>query len=454
MQDYHEIEGVGILNNGKLHLINASLPLEGGEGLFELKAEEGRWISITPQDEVISFTDHFHSLDALMNGTLNRDGLNCFNLEGKLLLPGFVDSHLHMDKAFSAKDVPNVSGTLIEACQNYGAVSSIFTKETIKKRIYKSAIRALSYGTTRMRTHLDFNSNKEVYLRTILAALEVKQELRDQIDIQLFPMYPINLSSTDAAKIYEEAFLLGMDGVGGAPHLSATPEIEIDEIFELAARLDKPVDLHTDESDDPAKETVSYIADKTVQYSYQGRVTVGHLCSLSPMEHERAERFIRKMADAKLGAVTLPAPNLYLQGREDRGLIRRGTTRIKELLEAGIPLAAASDNIQDTFHPYGRGDLIQIGLLTAYAAQFGSTAELNTLLRMITEIPAKLLHITDYGIRLGVPADFVIVDAQSNIEMFAEVPVSRWVYKNSRWIYAAAHSEIWDERLPFQKNLQ
>ena len=429
-----------------LHLINAALPLKDTSVLFELKGSMGEWTSIVPQQGRLS-GEGFQTLESLGQDTFRSSGgrEQRIDLEGKVLLPGLVDAHMHLDKAFSLPQVGNVSGTLLEAIQNYKAKSPSFTQEEIKRRIIKSALSALSYGTTRIRTHLDFNlkAGKEVAFRTIHAALEAREMLRGKVDIQLFPMIPftgITELELDAA---EEAIRLGVDGVGGAPHLSETPREDIDGIFRLALKYDLPVDLHTDESDDPEVHTVSYIAEQTIRHGYQGRVTVDHLCALSALSQERADRAIALMAEANLGAVTLPAVNLYLQGRGDRGLVRRGATRIRELLDAGIRLATASDNIQDPFHPFGRGDLLQIALITAYSAHLGSAADQHTLLRMITEHPASVLGLTDYGVEAGRPMDFVIADALTLEQLFTEQPVGRWVHKKDGWVHIAQQNSLW-----------
>jgi cytosine deaminase len=296
-----------------------------------------------------------------------------------------------------------------------------------------------------MRSHLDFNigAGAEVAMRTIEAALEVKEEFKDFLLLQFFPIYPYFPYSDKVLELFEETLRMGVDGIGGAPHLSSTPEENIDLIFKMAARYDKPIDLHSDESDDPQIQTVSIIADQTVKYGFQGRVTVGHLCSLSAIEQVRANVLIRKIADARLNVVTLPAANMYLQGRNDQGLIRRGTTRINELLEAGVSLASASDNIQDPFHPYGRGDMVQIGLLTAYVAHLGSEADMRNLLQMITATPAGILGHLQYEVQVGNPVKFVIIDAQTIDELFTEQPVGRWVYSNAQWIHGSFQTSSW-----------
>jgi cytosine deaminase len=163
------------------------------------------------------------------------------------------------------------------------------------------------------------------------------------------------------------------------------------------------------------------------------------------MSDNEASTLIQTMLSTGLKAVSLPAVNLYLQGRHDSFPVRRGVTRLKELWEAGIPVAIASDNIHDPFHPFGRGDLVQIGLISSYAAHMGSPADLRTLLRMITDVPASILDIEDYGIKPGLPANFVIIDSHSPDELFTMLTERRWVYSHQTWVRLAAQKTSWSE---------
>lgn len=249
-------------------------------------------------------------------------------------------------------------------------------------------------------------------------------------------------------KKIEKMLALGVDGIGGAPHISDMPYECVDEIFNYAKTYQLPIDLHTDESDDPTVDTVLYIAEKTMEYGFEGKVVVDHLCSLAAMDHDKAEAVIKKMKEAKLGAITLPAANLYLQGRDDRGVVRRGITRVRELLEAGVPIATASDNVCDPFHPFGRGDLLQIAQLTGYTAHMGGKSDLYTLLHMITDVPAKLVGLEPNTLSVGSEAEFVLIDATTIEELFAELPQTRAVYKAGEWL---SMTNVTNQLRPLQK---
>lgn len=411
--------------------------------LYTLAVENGIWSEIAVQDGRIRH-DGALPLDDWDGSPEQPERLDA---QGKMLLPGLVDAHMHLDKSFSLPFVGNASGTLKEACRNYAAACATFSKQDIKNRIMRTALQAISFGTTAIRTHLDFHveAGREVAMRTVEAALEAKEALKPYLTLQLFPMVPYRHLSPQSLEAAEEALRMGVDGIGGAPHLSQNPEADIDAIFRLAERFGVPVDLHADESDDPNVRTVVHIAKRAMERGYAGRVTVGHLCSLAAMNDDEAEPILALMADAKLSAVTLPGANLYLQGRGDTYPVRRGVTRVKDIVRAGIPLAVASDNVHDPFHPFGRGDLILIALIAAYAAHMGSPADLRTLLRMISEVPAGILGLPNYGVREGREADFVIFDADSPEMLFTMLPERRWVYRGGKWLKIAARSAGWHD---------
>jgi len=431
----------------RLRLVNASLPLRGEESLYSLVIEDGVWSDVAAQRE--EPTDPtIVSLDE-WDGERPADGsVLTLDIKGKVLLPGLVDAHMHLDKAFSLPVVGNESGTLAEAIRNYSAAAWTFTKEELKSRMMRAALQAVSFGTTAIRTHLDFHVSHgaDAALRTVEAALEVKEALQRYVDIQLFPMCPYHELSGAALELAEEAIRMGATGLGGAPHLSPTPAADIDRIFRLSDQYGCPVDLHTDETDNPQVRTLAHIAKRTLEFGWTGRVTVDHLCSLAAMPDEDAQPLIELTAKAGLGAVTLPGANLYLQGRHDGFPARRGVTRVKSLLSAGITLATASDNIHDPFHPFGRGDLVQIGLITAYAAHMGSPAELRSLLRMITEHPAALLGLREYGVEGGHPADFVVIDGTTPEELFTLLPERRWVWRAGDCLLLPARKQQWKQR--------
>jgi len=428
-----------------LHLVNVRLPLIHDHALFEVKITDGMYTSIVLQNGYME-DDDFEELHADILGKETA-----LDAQGRVMLPGFVDMHMHLDKAHSLPQVPNLSGTLAEAVENYASSIALFSEEEIRQRIVKTALQALANGTTAIRTHIDFNCllEEDILFRGLQAAADARDELSPYMEIQLVPLFgSVNIHDDHIMRKVERAVELGIDAIGGCPHLASDPNEDIDALFILAKEYDLPLDLHIDESDNPDVDTIIYLAEQTIAHKMQGKVVAGHLCSLAGMDEDKVQKILTLIQDAKIGAVTLPAANLYLQGREDRGIIRRGVTRIKELQKSAIPVATASDNVHDSFHPFGKADLLQIGLLTGYVAHMGSPEEQKQLLRMITSIPAKLIGKRKYGIEEGNEANFVLLNVQSMPEIWTEIPETRFVYVQNRWVSVKeTHQRLADHNL-------
>lgn len=415
-----------------LELINVCMPLTDHKTLFTVVISNGVFTKIVPQ--IKKTESHFPTFK---EGWNNKGNHPIMDMEGRILLPSFIDIHTHLDKAFSLKTVPNKSGTLIEAIRNYSDKAPLFSKEEIKKRVIKGALQALTYGTTHIRTHVNFewNVSSKLALDHLQAVVEAREWLRPYVNLQIVPMFSdLSAKSRKELEIVKEAISYGIDGIGGAPHLSVNATEDIDQLFELAVKYDKFIDLHVDEQDNPEICTIQKIIDNTKKWDFQGRVTTGHLCSLSAMTEEKSNRIIEEIVSQDIYAVTLPGANMYLQGRDDKGLVRRGITRVKEMLHHNVQLATASDNVNDPFHPFGRFDLLQIGLLTAYTAHLASEEELITVLKMITHTPAQIFGEKGYGIKEGEKAEFVVFDAINIYDLFANLSPTRYVYKNRGWI--------------------
>lgn len=413
-------------------LLNLKIPIYSDHLFYDLTVRDGKVMRMVPHEEMRKEGQPFSFTIQNQNEDTNR----IWDAEGRILLPSFTDIHMHIDKSHSLPYAPNVSGTLIEAINSYTFASEGFSEENIKARMRKTILSAIASGTTTIRTHIDFSTrvNEKTTFRGIRMALEVKKEFAPIIDIQVYPLFPFYPYSDNDRKKFEKLLSMDIDGIGGAPHLCTAPTECVEELFYYAVENNLPLDLHTDESDDPAVDTVLTIADNTMKYKYEGKVVVDHLCSLSVMDQDKANYVLKRMQEAKLSVVTLPAANLYLQGREDSGIVRRGITRVHEMLERNIPLATASDNICDPFHPFGRGDLLQIAQITGYAAHMGGKEDLKQLLKMITEIPAALAGKKKNGINIGDEASFVLINATSIENLFAELPQTRAVFSANRWL--------------------
>lgn len=357
---------------------------------------------------------------------------------GRVVLPGLIDAHTHLDKTLLDRLV-NESGTLLEAIELWRGVRGSLPREDYVQRALGGVRLAMAAGTTAIRTHADVGTN--LGLTAVEALLEVKERCRGKIDVQIVALgHKADAAGPREAELVEEAVRLGVDCVGGAPHIDEDPKASIDFFLDLAEKYGKPVDLHMDERDDPTILTLEYLAEQTIARGLQGRVTADHCCSLSACDHATAERIMDKVAAAQIHVITLPSCNLYLQGRGDRGLIRRGLTRVKELLARGVNVVTASDNVQDPFNPLGKGDPLLIGNLTCHAAHMGGVQEQATVLEMLTTRAARCLGLSDYGLAEGCKADLVVLDCTRLRDVLALLPTRLYVIKAGR-VVAATHCE-------------
>jgi len=228
----------------------------------------------------------------------------------------------------------------------------------------------------------------------------------------------------------------GADVIGGMPHNEMThydSKEHIDFVFNLAKEFNVDIDMHVDETDDPYSFTLEYLAAKTIKEKYFGRVTACHTCALSAYDDYHAAKVINLVKKAEINMITNPATNLMLQGRLDRRNLRRGLTRVKELLEAGVNVCYGQDCIKDTFYPtFGQGDPLEIGFLLAHAVQFTLPKEIEILMNMPTFNAARTLNIINYGIKEGNTASFNILQATSIGEAFRTRLPRLYVIKKGR----------------------
>ena len=351
-------------------------------------------------------------------------------------LPAFVDAHVHFDKTY----VPlvNTSGTLQEAIELWVKEKSKLDELSYEQRALKAVKQALLNGTTFIRTHIDIDASYD--LRALTAILQVREKLRDSCDIQIVALGNPGADETETIAM-KEALELGADLVGGAPALTQNPERCIDAAFDLAERYDKDIDLHIDETEDPEIKTLEYLAEQTLERGFQGRVTAGHCCSLSFMPDEVAARIIDKVAEAELNIITLPSCNLNLMGR-GRHPIPCGSTRVKDLLETDVNVAAASDNVQDPFNPFGQYDALMNANLIAHTAHMSSPLELKACLDMVTKNAAKITG-EKSELKAGEPANLVILDTTSKDDIVTTLPKRLATFYRGKCIVQQAHTYEW-----------
>lgn len=351
--------------------------------------------------------------------------------EGRVLIPGLIESHIHLDKALIADRLPNRSGTLAEAIQVTGKLKPTFTKEDVEERARKALMMLIKNGTTHIRTHSEFDPSQG--FTGFETVLKLKKEFKHLVDIQVvaFPQEGIYKAPGTEEMMYK-AMDMGADVVGGIPYNDSPAKEHIDLVFEIAKKYDKPIDFHQDFKDDADGITIEYICEKTIKEGFEGRVSVGHLTALGALPKERLIPIIELMSRAKINVMSLPATDLHLGGRKDEFNVRRAVTPVRALRDGGVNMCLATNNIRNAFTPYGNGDLMQIAMLSIPVSHLGGADDLPTVLPMITTNPAKALGLKDYGLEVGKNADMVLLDTKVVNDAIIDIPDRLYVVKNGK----------------------
>lgn len=333
---------------------------------------------------------------------------------GGLLLPAYIDTHVHLDKVLIRDQLVEHDGTLQGAIGAIHAAKRNYDVDDVRRRARAVIESSVQTGTTRLRSHVDVDTvGGLVPLEGVVAAARDCAGIAE-VQVIAFPQEGI-LRDPGTAELMAAAMQTGATVVGGMPHWEDGADDQREHVrlcFELAVRFDADVDMHVDETDDGSVRTLAMVVEETERQGWQGRVTVGHLCSLSAADDDYADTVIAGCRRAAITVVSNPVTNLVIQGRGDRGLVRRGTTRVRELMAAGVPVAFGQDCVKDGFYPFGRGDMLEVALVSAHAAHLATVEEQHLALAAVTSVPAAAWRLGPaYGVTVGARADLQLYDA-------------------------------------------
>lgn len=406
--------------------------MERLDGLIRgcLEPWSGRRVDIGLRDGLIAFVRPTSD---------KRPGLPdepAFDGSGYAVLPGLTETHIHLDKAFLSSRLPGPAADLRQAIEMTAALKPSYTPEDIAARSREALNRASGFGVTLLRAQVEIDPI--LGLMSFESALALKREYASKMDIQLvaFPQEGI-FRQPGTAELLERAVRTGADAVGGIPYNDRDSAEHLDYVFRLAEASGLPVDLHVDFSDDPGQLAILDVIALTRKYGMQGSVSVGHLTSLGSVEPDEAKRIAAEIADAGIHVLTLPATDLYLNGRQDDCRVRRELTPVRLLLEAGANVCFGSNNIRNAFTPFGTGDPLDIGLLLAQTAHLGTEADVLTVLGMCTTRASEALRGRKVDIKEGMPADLTLVRAASAPDLLYDRPRDRVVWKGGKLLAKA-----------------
>ena len=398
-----------------MDLIIRRARIEDRDGLFDIGLAAGRIAAIEPRVAA----DWEAEIDA----------------DGRLVSPAFVEPHIHLDKVGVLPFLPpNQSGTLAEAISLLHKTKRAATAEQIAERAGRVIRQAVMAGTTTIRTHVDVDTIGG--LRPLEGVVRARHEHANLCDIQIvaFPQEGIERDpGTD--ELMRAAMRAGADVVGGMPHWESDRDSSrrhIEFCLDLAIEHDAPVDMHVDETDDPASRTLELLVDAAEARGWGPRTNAGHCCAMAAWEDEYAARVIARLAETGVSIVTNPCTNLLLQGREDSEPRRRGIPRVKELLAAGVRMGCGQDCVEDAFYPFGAADQLQVALILAHAAQLSEPPQIEQALHMPRGGAASIVGLSDYGVHPGAPADLVVLDAETPADALRTQAPRRWVLRAGR----------------------
>ncbi len=360
---------------------------------------------------------------------------------GRLVVAGFVETHVHLDKSDLLGVCRIEHGGLSEAVREVARAKRGFTEDDVYARAARTLEKAILHGTTRMRTHVEVDPR--VGLTSLRALLRLKRDYAWAIDLELcaFPQEGL-IDDPGCEEVLAGALEAGATIVGGAPYMDRDGHAHIATIFELARRFDVDIDMHVDFSLDPAHLDLEDVCRHTVAHGWGGRVAVGHATKLSSLPPARLETIADMLASAGVALTVLPSTDLFLMGREHPSAVPRGVTPAHRLLARGVTCSISTNNVLNPFTPYGDCSLIRMANLYANVVQIGSPDELRACWDMITTQPAALMRCAGYGIAPGHPADVVIVDCLTEAQAIAEIAPVLAGFKRGRQSFSRDASRL------------
>jgi len=356
---------------------------------------------------------------------------------GRLVVPGFIDSHIHLDKSCILDRCEIRQGTLQEAIAQVAAAKRGFSEDDVYARAARTLEKAILQGTTAMRTHVEVDAR--IGLTSFKAIQRLKRDYAWAIDLEIcvFPQEGL-INDPGTEEVLIAACEAGADLIGGCPYADSDRPGHINRIFDIAQRFDLDIDFHLDFDLDPSWTDMDEVCRQTTARRYGGRVAIGHVTKLSAMPPKEFLAWGKRLADTGVAITVLPSTDLFLTGRDHDHNIPRGVTRAHMLAAHGVTCSLATNNVLNPFTPFGDCSLIRIANLYANIAQVSDAPSLCSCLDMVTSGPAKLMNIAHYGIVVGHPADLVVLDCIDQAAAVAEIVDPLFALKRGRRSFTRA----------------
>ncbi len=351
--------------------------------------------------------------------------------EGRLVVPGLIETHIHLDKTCIMDRCRIEEGTVAEAVRETAAAKRGFTAEDVYARGKQTLERCVSHGTMRMRTHVELDPG--IGLVGLEAVEQLARDYAWAIDVEIcvFPQEGMT-NNPGTEELLVEGLRRGARTIGAVPYFDTDPRKQIDRVFEIAREFDAEIDMHLDLAETTQGMQIEYVCRKTEEFRRGGRVAVGHVTQMSLLPPERFDQIATRLASAGVAVTILPSTDLHLMGRSHDHAVPRGVVPAEPLRRAGVTCSISTNNILNPFTPYGDGSLIRMANLYANVCHVSRPADLAGCLDMITGSAARLMRLSDYGIKVGAAADLVCLDAASPTDAVATLAQPLWGFKRGR----------------------
>jgi len=375
---------------------------------------------------------------------------------GRMVSPPLIESHVHLDTTLTAGEPKwNESGTLFEGISTWALRKESLTHEDVVRRATTLLRWQAAQGVLFVRSHVD---TTDPDLTAVKALLEVREKVRDMVEVQLvaFPQEGL-LSYPQGAELTEEALRMGVDVVGGIPHYEFTRDMGAESVkisFRLAEKYDRPIDIHCDEIDDPQSRFLEVVAAEAIRTGMGQKVTASHTTAFGSYEDAYAFKLMGFLRKANINFIANPLVNITLQGRLDTYPKRRGLTRVKELWQNGLNVSLGYDDIMDPWYSLGTGNMLQPAHMAVHAAQMTGRKEVMACFDMVTSHAATTLGVSDhYGLEVGKPASFVILDAPDSWDALRTLATVTTVVRDGRVIAETTppRATLFGEEIVFRK---
>lgn len=374
-------------------------------------------------------------------------GEQVIDATNKLMIPPFVDPHVHLDSTMTAGDPEwNETGTLFDGIRIWSERKKTLSHEDVKQRAIQTLKIQAAHGLQFVRSHVDITDPDLVALK---ALIEVREEVKPWMTLQLvaFPQEGI-LSFPGGKELMIKAAELGVDAIGAIPHFEFTREYSVESLhfaFEVAQKYNLLIDAHTDEIDDPASRGLETMATLALETGLKEKVTASHTTAMGSYNDAYVYKLMRLLKMSDINFVANPLINMYLGGRFDTYPKRRGLTRVKELDAEGINVAFGEDDIKDPWYPMGNGNMVDALHMGLHATQIMGYSEIMNSYRFITKNGARTMHVQDsYGIEVGKPANFLIFNATNWFDALNE---------RAEMLYSIHNGEVLVETKPAEATI-